>query len=154
MIRKQVFQKVPKRSIVKKIIFNRYIVRPVKEVSLQPRRLITLSHQAVYLSGDLHFNGCPSDIYKPQQSRIKQLILFCCDFIKLLYESFLQVQIVFISGLLVCSMLGKSFSRWHFEIFILFFPENRLWHFIQIVSFGNNLHKMSEPIFWEKIRKK
>ena len=23
------------------------------------------------------------------------------------------------------SMLGKNFSRWHFEIFFLFFPENR-----------------------------
>ena len=33
--------------------------------------------------------------------------------------------------------------------YILFFPENRLWHFMQIVSWGENLHEMSEPIFWE-----
>ena len=33
-------------------------------------------------------------------------------------------------------------------IFFLFFPENRLWHFMQIVSY--NLHEMPNPIFWEK----
>ena len=32
----------------------------------------------------------------------------------------------------------------------LFLPENMLWHFMQIVSLGDNLHVMSEPIFWEK----
>ena len=35
---------------------------------------------------------------------------------------------------LTLSMLGKIFSRWHTEIFFLFFPENRFWHFMQIVS--------------------
>ena len=34
--------------------------------------------------------------------------------------------------------------------FFLFFPENRIWHFVQIVSTGNNLHEMSKPVFWEK----
>ena len=29
-----------------------------------------------------------------------------------------------------------------------FFSENRLWHFIQIVS-GEKLHEMYKPIFWE-----
>ena len=48
------------------------------------------------------------------------------------------------------SMLGKNFSRQHFEIFFLFFPVNRLWHFKQIVSLGDNLHGMSKPIFLEK----
>ena len=24
------------------------------------------------------------------------------------------------------------------------------WHFMQIVSFGDNLHEMSKPVFWEK----
>ena len=32
-------------------------------------------------------------------------------------------------------------------LFFLFFPENRLKHFMQIVSLGDNLHEMSEPIF-------
>ena len=35
---------------------------------------------------------------------------------------------------LTLSTLGKIFSRRHFEIFFLFFPENRIWHFMQIVS--------------------
>ena len=35
-------------------------------------------------------------------------------------------------------------------IFFLFFPENRIWHFMQIVSVGDNLHEMSNPVFWEK----
>ena len=49
------------------------------------------------------------------------------------------------------SMLGKIFSRGHFEIRFLFFHENRFWHYMQIVSYGDNLHEMSKPIFWEKI---
>ena len=31
--------------------------------------------------------------------------------------------------------------------FFLFFWENRTWHFMQIVSSGDNLHEMSNPIF-------
>ena len=31
-------------------------------------------------------------------------------------------------------------------IFFLFFPENRIWHFIQIFSKGDNLHEVSNPI--------
>ena len=31
-------------------------------------------------------------------------------------------------------MLGKSFSRRHIEIVFLYFQENRIWHFMQIVS--------------------
>ena len=54
---------------------------------------------------------------------------------------------------LTLSTLGKIFSRRHFEIFFLFFSENRIWHFMQIVSLGDNLHEMSNPVFWEKIRK-
>ena len=35
---------------------------------------------------------------------------------------------------LMLGMLGKKFNRWYFEIFILFILENRIWHFMQIVS--------------------
>ena len=35
-------------------------------------------------------------------------------------------------------------------LFFLFFPENRIWHSMQIVSLGDNLHEMSNPVFWEK----
>ena len=35
-------------------------------------------------------------------------------------------------------------------IFFIFFLENRIWRFMQIVSIGDNLHQMSKPAFWEK----
>ena len=64
---------------------------------------------------------------------------------------------------LMLSMLGKNFSRQHFEMFCKVFPENRnclfmhellkrLWHFMQIVSrrqFAWNV----KACFLEKIRK-
>ena len=34
-------------------------------------------------------------------------------------------------------------------ILFLFFSENRLWQFMQIVCEGDNLHEMSKIIFWE-----
>ena len=46
-------------------------------------------------------------------------------------------------------MLGKYFSGQHFEIVFLFFLENRIWQLMQIVSFGDNLHEVSDPIFWK-----
>ena len=42
--------------------------------------------------------------------------------------------------------MGKSSRRQSDGIF-LFFLENRIWHFMQIVSFGDNLHEVSDPIF-------
>ena len=47
------------------------------------------------------------------------------------------------------SLLSKNFSRWHFEIFFLFFLENKIWYFMQIVSLGENLLEMANPIFCE-----
>ena len=38
--------------------------------------------------------------------------------------------------------------------FFLFFPENKIWHFVQIVSNGDNLHEMLDPGLWEKGKKK
>ena len=38
-------------------------------------------------------------------------------------------------------------------IYFLFFPENRIRHFMQIVSSGDNLHEMSYPVS-EKNKKK
>ena len=34
-----------------------------------------------------------------------------------------------------------------------YFPENRIGHFMHIVSIGDNLHEMSNPVFWEKYEK-
>ena len=50
-------------------------------------------------------------------------------------------------------ILGKNFSRQYFETFFIFFffsLENRIRHFMQIVSFRDNLHEVSGPIFYEK----
>ena len=49
------------------------------------------------------------------------------------------------------SMLGtlNKIFRWYFDfIFFLFFLGNRIWHFMQTVSIGDNLHEMSNPVFW------
>ena len=35
-------------------------------------------------------------------------------------------------------------------IFFLFFQENRILHFMQIVSIGDKVHEVSNPIFQEK----
>ena len=39
------------------------------------------------------------------------------------------------------STLDKIFS---------FYPENRIGHFMQIVSIADNLHELSNPVFWKK----
>ena len=36
---------------------------------------------------------------------------------------------------------------------VLFFPENRLWYFMSIVSYGDNLHELSNLIFWKNLEK-
>ena len=46
------------------------------------------------------------------------------------------------------STLGEIFSRRHIKIFFLLFQENNIWHFTLIVSNGDNLHEMSNPVFF------
>ena len=46
--------------------------------------------------------------------------------------------------------VGKNFCRQHFEIFYLFFPENRIFQFMHIVFLGDNFYEMSNPVSWEK----
>ena len=43
-------------------------------------------------------------------------------------------------------LIKKMTNWWHFSYF---FPKNRIWHFMQIVSTGDNLHKMSNAVLWE-----
>ena len=43
-----------------------------------------------------------------------------------------------------------QFSRRQIGDIFLFFPENRIWYFMQIVSFGDDLHEMLYPVSWEK----
>ena len=52
-------------------------------------------------------------------------------------------------------LLGKFTRRQTDDIFffIIIFPENRFWPFLQIVSFRANLHERSKPIFRKKKKK-
>ena len=54
------------------------------------------------------------------------------------------------SGVLTLTTLWASSADDKLMIYFLFFPENRFRHFMQIVSCGDNLHKMSKPVFQEK----
>ena len=44
----------------------------------------------------------------------------------------------------------KNISRQHIEIISLFFPEKRIWHFMQIVSNGDNLHGMLNSVLGKR----
>ena len=58
---------------------------------------------------------------------------------------------LFNQELLTLSTLGKIFGRHYIELFFFFFsPENGMSRLVQIVSCGDNLHEMSNPVFWEK----
>ena len=69
------------------------------------------------------------------------------------------MQILKLSSMMVCldskplltftSLFANSANN-KLIIFFLFFPENRLLHFMQIVSLGDNLHGISKPTFFEK----
>ena len=45
-------------------------------------------------------------------------------------------------------------DKFKFMTFFLFFLENRLWHFMQIVSLGDSLHEISKSFFPGKNKKK
>ena len=54
---------------------------------------------------------------------------------------------------ITCTITTLSFIRANSadEKLMIFFPKkNRLWHFMWIVSNGDNLHELSNPVFWEK----
>ena len=53
---------------------------------------------------------------------------------------------------LTLSTLGKFFSRLHFEIFFFLYPENWIWHFMQIVSMETICMKC-QILFWGKNKK-
>ena len=46
------------------------------------------------------------------------------------------------------SVSGHQRQQTTFWNIFLVFPENGLWHFMQIVSYGDSLHEMSKPNFW------
>ena len=63
----------------------------------------------------------------------------------------MSVSVAFCWKKPMLNTLGKIFSIQHFEIFSYFFPENRIRHFLQIVSNGNNLQEMSNPVLLGKM---
>ena len=59
-----------------------------------------------------------------------------------------------LKAILMLSIVGNIFSRRYIGIFSdFFFPENRLRHFVQIVSNGDKLHEISNPVFGGKQQK-
>ena len=52
--------------------------------------------------------------------------------------------------LLILTTLWANSADDKMMTIFLFFTENRLWYFKQIVSQGNNLHEMPKAIFCEK----
>ena len=49
---------------------------------------------------------------------------------------------------------NSAYVKLIFFLIVSFFsPENMIWHFMQMVSQGDSLHAMSNPIFWKKNRK-
>ena len=69
---------------------------------------------------------------------------FTCPALKCIFT----VTVKYISTL---STRGKIFSGQYIEIFFLFYPEYRFWHFTQIIALGDNLHKVPDPFFLGKI---
>ena len=61
-----------------------------------------------------------------------------------------MLSIAVVTGALTFTTLWAFSADGKLMIF-LFFPENRIWNFMQIVD---NLHEMSNPVFWEKNKKK
>ena len=57
-------------------------------------------------------------------------------------------------GLILYMYLYQALGNSAGNKLVIFFPENMIWHFMQIVSNGNNLHEMSKPVFWKKKKKK
>ena len=47
---------------------------------------------------------------------------------------------------LTCTTQWVNSADGKLMMFFLFFLENRIWHFVQIVSLGDNLHEVSNPI--------
>ena len=68
----------------------------------------------------------------------------------LLWRKQTEIGKLFAFSILTFTTLWAFSADDKLMIFFLFFPENWIWHFMQIVSLGDNLHEMSNPVFWEK----
>ena len=64
-----------------------------------------------------------------------------------LFQQFLDIPICSKIDMFNTYQAMGRFSRQQIGDVFLIFQENRIWHFMQIVSLGNNLHEVSDPIF-------
>ena len=71
----------------------------------------------------------------------------------MLFDQDLRLPLAESRTLLTFTTLLANSADGKLKLF-LFYPENRNWHFIQIVSISNNLHEMPKPVFVGKIEKK
>ena len=62
-------------------------------------------------------------------------------------SSFKLVIALFVWPLPIAGLIRQMTND---DIFSYFFTENRIWHFMQILSLGDYLHQMSYLVFWEK----
>ena len=67
---------------------------------------------------------------------------------KIFVFCFFPTMILLTNSLTFTTLWANSDDK--LMIFFLFFPENRIRHFMQTVFIGDNLHEMSKPVFWEK----
>ena len=70
--------------------------------------------------------------------------LICCYVI----EFHISTSVIFAFTTLWANSADDKIGNIFFSFFYL--PENRIWHFRQIVSSRDNLPEMSYPVFWEK----
>ena len=71
----------------------------------------------------------------------------CCSFLWRTGDNYPRIIIKESSlTFITCSAISTDNKL---VILFLYLPENRIWHFLQLVSIGDNLHKMSNPVFWD-----
>ena len=51
------------------------------------------------------------------------------------------------AAVLICALTLSMLWTESADDELIFFIENQFWHFMQIVSLGDNLHEMSKPVF-------
>ena len=106
--------------------------------------------------GQFDSSSSPTGQSKVCPSQGKDSLISLAKYIKQRNSLVRRDPLVYIAGTaifnLYCSL--SKFSRWQFDVIfhicLFFFLENRLWHFMQIVPKGDNLHEMSKLNFWGK----
>ena len=74
--------------------------------------------------------------------------IFSCFFPE--HEGVLFLSAIWYFVMLIFTPVWENSAEDILMIFFLFFSENRIWHFMQIVSIGDNLHVLSILFAGEK----